>query len=100
MKSMARIALLLLITGCRPPGTGPLPRLLSQTGLKDPRVVGFTPRYPLWTDGAEKQRFIRVPDGTAVEAADVEHFTFPIGTQLWKHFSFGGRKIETRYIER
>lgn len=84
----------------------PLPRLLSETGLYlpgtkrvDPRNLGFVPRYPLWSDGAKKQRWIRLPDRQAVDAKNPDAFEFPAGTKLWKEFSFG-RAVETRYMER
>lgn len=88
-----------------PPDTAP--DHLGQTGLfadfttrtLAADVLAFTPQYPLWTDGAAKQRWIRLPPGTAVDASDIDHWQFPIGTRLWKQFSFG-RAVETRYMQR
>jgi hypothetical protein len=85
----------------------PLPELLSETGLYlpggtsevDSRNLPFTPQYPLWTDGASKQRWIRIPEGAAIDASDPDSWQFPPGTRLWKEFSFG-RRVETRYMER
>ena len=62
--------------------------------------LSFSPQYPLWSDGAAKRRWIRLPSGAAIDARDPDAFVFPPGTRLWKEFSFGGRRIETRYIER
>jgi mono/diheme cytochrome c family protein len=83
------------------------PRHLAETGLYAdfatrqiaPDVLPFTPQYPLWTDGAEKQRWIRLPEGTAIDAHDPDAWVFPIGTRLWKQFGFG-RAVETRMLER
>jgi hypothetical protein len=83
------------------------PELLSATGLVldaagevlTPGVRSFTPQYALWTDGAAKRRWILLPEGAAIDAADPEVWSFPIGTKLWKEFSFGAR-VETRYMER
>lgn len=83
------------------------PRLLSETGLYadagalavDPRNLSFSPQYPLWTDGAAKGRWIRLPPGATIDGADVDAWTFPIGTRFWKEFTFGGRRVETRYME-
>lgn len=61
-------------------------------------VLAFTPQYPLWTDGARKQRWIRLPDGEAVDASNPDVWRFPPGTKLWKEFSFG-RRVETRTME-
>ena len=84
-----------------------LPERLSETGLYAPgteRVVGddvlaFAPQYPLWTDGAKKRRWIRLPPGTAIDARDPDAWTFPVGTRLWKEFGYQ-RPIETRLVER
>lgn len=94
--------------GAREPGElPPLPAKLSDTGLfvagstteVDPRSLQFVPQYPLWTDGAHKRRWIRLPKGAAIDASDPDAWQFPIGTRLWKEISFGSR-VETRYIER
>ena len=58
-------------------------------------VLAYTPQYPLWSDGATKRRWIRLPPGAAIDASDPDAWVFPIGTQIWKEFSFGGR-VETR----
>ena len=85
----------------------PLPTLLSDTGLfhagspatlRD-GVLPFAPQYPLWSDGSGKRRWIHLPPGTAIDAADPDAWQFPAGTRLWKEFRHG-RAIETRYIER
>lgn len=62
-------------------------------------VISFAPQYPLWTDGARKRRWIWLPPGTTVDAADPDAFRFPVGTKLWKEFAFE-RRVETRYMER
>lgn len=64
-----------------------------------PDVLPYTPQYPLWSDGAAKRRWIRLPPGTAIDASDPDAWVFPIGTRLWKEFSFE-RRVETRYMER
>ncbi len=82
------------------------PRRLSETGLTladgsvDPRNRPFAPQYPLWTDGAAKSRWIRLPEGAAIGVADVDAWRFPPGTVVWKEFAWGGRKVETRMIRR
>src|SRR5690348_17824014 len=83
------------------------PRLLSETGLfvsgttnVDARNRPYSPQYPLWTDGAVKARWIHVPEGSAIDARDDEHWGFPVGTKFWKEFSFAGRRVETRLLWR
>jgi len=80
------------------------PARLSETGLYDSsgaidaRNVFFVPQYPLWTDGAKKSRWIRLPESAKVDVSDVDAWRFPVGTKLWKQFSWNGRKVETRMI--
>lgn len=93
-------------TGGAPPPAAP--ERLSETGLYldiasgvvDAWNLPYEPQYPLWTDGAAKARWIRIPDGAAIDARDTDAWVFPVGTKLWKEFAFGGRKVETRMIWR
>lgn len=101
----------LLAAGCgehRSPGqVATAPHWLSATGLVQdlagevvtPGVRSFTPQYPLWTDGATKRRWILLPEGARIDAEEPDVWSFPVGTKLWKEFSFGER-AETRYMER
>ena len=84
------------------------PELLSQTGLYSGTVPGqfavdarnqaFSPQYPLWSDGASKRRWVRLPDGAAIDTSNVDAWEFPVGTRFWKEFEFNGRKVETRFL--
>jgi YD repeat-containing protein len=83
-----------------------LPRHLECTGLyqdADTLEIAdslelFAPAYPLWTDAAQKNRWIFVPEGEKIDASDPNAWKFPQGTRLWKEFQSpdGTRKIETR----
>jgi hypothetical protein len=89
-------------------GSTTAPAKLSETGLYtgkgtgtkeiDPRNLPFSPQYPLWSDGAVKSRWIRLPEGKTIDVSDIDAWQFPVGTKLWKQFVFGGRKIETRML--
>ena len=104
-------AALLVALGVSFPGStvvdAPLPASLRDTGLFEAgsieRIraanVPFTPRFPLWTDGQSKRRWIYLPPGTSIDKSDPDRWEFPRGTRLWKEFSAGGR-VETRFIER
>lgn len=78
------------------------PATLRQTGFLDAasQRLGFAPRYPLWSDGADKQRWLHLPPGSFIDASDADAWVFPVGTKLWKQFSRAGRPVETRLIER
>ena len=64
-----------------------------------PHNLHYSPQYALWSDGARKQRWIYLPPGSAIDASDPDIWSFPAGTKVWKEFSFGGRRVETRLIE-
>lgn len=84
------------------------PQHLHETGLYSdfaqrivsPRNLEYSPQYPLWSDGAVKRRWFSLPKGTAIDGAKPDAWVFPVGTRFWKEFSFNGRRIETRYLER
>ena len=98
------------VDAAAPPAPYPRPgyQHLSETGLftdiaslaVDPSAVPFEPGYKLWSDGATKRRWIRLPPGTKIDTSDMDHWVFPIGTQLWKEFSLNGVLLETRLVER
>jgi hypothetical protein len=88
------------------PPVAPLPKTLADTGLFEPggkqvRAANapFSPRYPLWSDGTTKRRWISLPPGTAIDKSDPDAWAFPSGTRIWKEFGYG-RPVETRFIER
>jgi hypothetical protein len=96
-----------LLAGCGE-FDGSAPSDLRCTGLygdwnaKRPstHVRPYTPGTPLWSDGAEKLRFIRLPDGKKIDASDPDEWVFPVGTKAWKEFAVNGRRVETRYFEK
>jgi hypothetical protein len=85
-----------------------LPARLSDTGLYvagstkqvRPGVLAFAPHYTLWSDAADKQRWIALPPGGFIDASLPDAWQFPPGTKLWKEFSHAGRRVETRTIQR
>ncbi|HPR87715.1 MAG TPA: hypothetical protein PL181_06805 [bacterium] len=88
------------------PPAGTLPLHLAETGLGDAAAVNifsanrsYSPLYPLWSDGAAKRRWIYLPPGQDIDARQADDWIFPVGTKLWKEFSFG-KKVETRYLEK
>ncbi|HET7542263.1 MAG TPA: hypothetical protein VFK05_20485 [Polyangiaceae bacterium] len=91
-----------------PAQTAELPQRLSQAGLYadiaggmlSPGIIGYTPQFELWSDGAEKQRWIRLPEGQQIDTSNMDEWVFPEGTQLWKQFSVAGVRIETRLLEK
>jgi hypothetical protein len=84
-----------------------LPTKLSETGLYSDIATKaiasanlmFSPQYPLWSDGAKKKRWIYLPPKKSIDATRVDDWVFPVGTKVWKEFSFG-KRVETRYLEK
>jgi hypothetical protein len=76
---------------------------LRAAGFFSADKLSFSPLYPLWSDGADKQRFIELPAHTTsdntIDATDPDGWRFPRGTRLWKTFTHGARAVETRLIE-
>lgn len=66
----------------------------------NPRNHEFKPTYELWSDAAEKTRWIALPPGGKVDTTDMDHWTLPVGTRTWKEFARGGKRLETRMIEK
>ncbi len=105
---LAGLAFLAIAAFAQPAAAGSsAPAILAETGLYADfpsrtlaeRVYSYSPQYPLWTDGAAKSRWIYLPPGKAIGAASPDAWVFPVGTKLWKEFSWG-REVETRYMER
>ena len=82
--------------------------LLSDTGCVDPNNVtrpydGLLP-YDLnaafWSDGAEKDRYIGLPNGSTIDVNADGDFQFPNNTVIVKNFRVGGNLVETRHLMR
>lgn len=61
-------------------------------------IHAYTPRYELYADGSTKRRWIYLPPGETIDTSDMNHWKFPVGTKLWKEFTRGTTRVETRYI--
>jgi uncharacterized repeat protein (TIGR03806 family) len=84
------------------------PQLLSATGCVDPNyptepapgLIPYDVQVPFWSDGAQKRRWIALPEGTTIHIGADGDWELPIGTVLMKRFRLGGRLIETRLLVR
>jgi uncharacterized repeat protein (TIGR03806 family) len=90
------------------------PTRLSETGLftsvkdhrPDPALIPYSVNAPLWSDGADKERYIALPGTSQAEFKESGGWDFPEGAVLVKTFSLGpvaknpgsGRRIETRLL--
>ena len=86
----------------------PVPDLLSDSGCVDPTDVtqpyaGLVPyaiNAPFWSDGADKDRYIGLPNGTTMAIDGEDDWIFPPGTVIVKNFRLNGSLIETRHLMR
>src|SRR5262249_19185387 len=90
------------------------PRKLSATGLfaptaqnrPHPGLIPHPVNAPLWSDGADKERFIALPGTRAMTFSEDGPWRFPEGTVLVKTFSLertagnpaSRRRVETRLL--
>jgi uncharacterized repeat protein (TIGR03806 family) len=89
-------------------GSDPFPTRLSQTGCVDPLdpstpaegLIPYGVNAPLWSDGADKQRWLALPDGAAATLTAEGHVALPAGAVLMKTFSLGDQPVETRLLVR
>lgn len=89
-------------------GLPTFPPLLSQTGLfqdfsQETLAAGvraFEPKYKLWSDGATKRRWLYLPPDSQIDTSDMDHWVYPVGTKVWKEFSSGTTRVETRLLHK
>jgi uncharacterized repeat protein (TIGR03806 family) len=107
------------------PETPPFPRKLSETGLfastkantPAPGLIPYSVNAPLWSDGAEKERYIALPGESQIEFDRVVYphgptypdlgWRFPDGAVLVKTFSLEtekgnpatSKRLETRILQ-
>jgi hypothetical protein len=95
---------------CTIPENSALPSDLRCTGLYGRfeqrelacNVLGYAPAYALWSDNADKHRYVWLPADGKLDASDPNDLTFPVGAKFWKEFRApnGGRLLETRLLQK
>lgn len=99
-----------------PSASRPLPELLSQTGAfsnlgtlePNDGLIPYSVNSPLWSDAADKTRWMGVPTNTFVTFTTNSSWTFPSGSVFVKHFELSTndlnpsfrRRLETRLLVR
>lgn len=102
--------------------TGP-PQYLSQTGVFSdlatltaaPGVIPYTVNAALWSDGAEKRRWVAIPNDGSYDSpeenvifSEFDYLQYPVGTVFIKHFEMPIdennptilQRLETRFTVR
>ncbi|UJR79525.1 c-type cytochrome domain-containing protein [Sandaracinus amylolyticus] len=117
----ALVLVVVLLGACEPPrlgldrrepnptcrGRATFPDVLADTGCFEPgsstpiaALLPYDVRVPLWSDGAEKERFVALPDDERLEVDDEGRVVLPPGGVLVKTFRAGAQPIETRLLVR
>lgn len=84
------------------------PTMLSDTGCVNSSnaaqpasgLIPYAINAPFWSDGADKERWLALPDGQTITVRSDGDWSFPNGSVLMKHFRVGGQLIETRLFMR
>jgi uncharacterized repeat protein (TIGR03806 family) len=87
------------------PSPSAFPEKLSATGCftgTQPAsgLVPYAVNAELWSDGAEKERWLALPDGKTITISPDGHLDMPVGSVLAKTFTLGGKRVETRLFMR
>jgi uncharacterized repeat protein (TIGR03806 family) len=90
------------------PAADTIPERLSQTGCVNPAdpkqpaagVIPYELVAPFWSDGAEKTRYLAIPDGKTITISPGGDWDLPNESVTMKHFRLGGKLIETRLFVR
>ena len=61
-------------------------------------LIPYEINAPFWSDSADKERWLAVPDGTTISVGADGDFNFPNGTVLAKHFRLGGELIGSSVV--
>jgi uncharacterized repeat protein (TIGR03806 family) len=102
--------------GGPPPPSRLMPKLLSQTGIfsdiktMTPQdfLIPYAVNTALWSDGAEKVRYMALPENTQIHFTETGEWQFPAGTVFVKTFQLHSddtdlsvlRRLETRLLVR
>jgi uncharacterized repeat protein (TIGR03806 family) len=92
----------------------PLPARLSEVGAFDDLValapsdqaLPYSVQSPLFSDGAQKKRWLQLPPGSSIGFAESGPYAFPEGSVFIKHFDMAlderrpelRRRLETRFL--
>lgn len=90
------------------PTTSAFPATLTATGCVEAadatepagNLVPYALNSPLWSDGAEKQRWFALPEGGQITIGEDGDWDLPVGSVVMKEFTRGGQRLETRLLVR
>jgi len=85
---------------------GQIPTLLSDWGCFQTgdittfsnNVIPYNINALLWSDYADKERFMAIPDGATIDRDSQGRFDLPVGSVVGKNFRLNGHLIETRLL--
>ena len=89
-------------------GAANFPQSLHQTGCFDTvnrtqvtsGVIPYTVAQGFWSDGADKERYLALPNGTTISVDASGDWVLPEGSVVIKNFRYNGKLFETRFVVR
>ena len=87
-------------------GAPPVASRLSATGCFDASdasivaagAIPYAVAAPAWFDGAVSERFLAIPNGTAIAIDADDRLVFPVGTVLIERLRMNGEPVEVRLL--
>ena len=87
-------------------GGGVIPSSLAASGCVDPSdatrpasgLIPYAVNVPFWSDGADKDRWIALPNGQNISVGANGDWSPPNGSVLVKNFRLGSSIVETRLL--
>lgn len=76
------------------------PATLDETGCAEDVRIQYGVNVPFYSDGADKDRWVALPEGEAITASEEGTWELPIGTVLGKEFRSDNSLLETRLLVR
>ena len=82
------------------------PEKLSETGCVDASdptqpaegLIAYQPTRAAWSDGAEKEQWLALPEGARVEVGSDGHWALPVGAVVHQRFRVDGALVESRLL--
>jgi hypothetical protein len=109
-RALASVAALVALAACDDGGSPPPlegrcegPPGLYVAGSCETLAEGvepYAPSHALWSDGADKRRWVFLPAGAIIDTSDPDEWVFPVGTRFYKEFARDGLRLETRLLEK
>lgn len=98
-QSMPSISDTAIMAKANPPSLSAFGFFEGSANKPSSALIPYTLRTPLFSDYADKQRFIHLPKDTQISIDETGKVTFPVGTALIKSFGYPAESGELKIME-